>query len=230
MCRTIWFVVFVTILCIGSANGALVRLAGSDGSQPFSVTYNGGYLPLIFEIFNETDAILNAVIWQLDLEILGTPNSVGHLYFEDVKAPPDSLFGPVPGPLSVFVDTNTHIVVFDADVVNSEGQSIPTQASRNIVELSLIAEPGAHGDFELRMRGFDPALPTGGSSLLEAGDPLPEPFNNPISEVAGSVRLGAISVALVPEPATCWSFLIWPAAASNFRRIRSVKHRTCENC
>jgi hypothetical protein len=222
-------VVWFGILPI-NATAALVQLAGTNASTPFTIsTANEPVEPLslLMQIDNNSDDAINIAIWQLDLDLRGLSESIGRLVFTEVKAPPDGLFEPVPGPLGSLMDPSEHILVFDGDLVNPDGRSIPPHTARNIVELFLRADPGTRGEFQLIMNLLDPLSPTNGSSYLKAGEPLPTPFGNSTHANGDGILLGSIIVSSIPEPCTDLHLLIgilvgalWGRARRSLKRPR----------
>lgn len=203
MIRSLYFAVVIAVFLTSEIKAALVQLEGSVGPQPFSVSYSSTAtepLSFVLQILNDTETTLNALIWQLELELVGIAGSTAEVFFEEPVSPPNGLFDPIPGPISLFFGTNSHLLIFDGDLLSGTGRQIFPGEARNIVELFVSAQPGATGDFELRMRGFDPIAPTEGSSLLESEESIPKSFANGTAAIGGTFLLGTISISDVPEP------------------------------
>jgi hypothetical protein len=223
MYRSLGIAVVLGGIVSHQAEGAIVQLANSGGSQPVSIVYNAaaaGSLRLIFQIFNETPLPINALIWQLDLELIPAPGAIGNSHFQSAESPPNPIFPPVPGIVSVYVGSDQHLIAFDGDIFNENGQLIPSMVARNILELAIVADAGASGDFELWMNGPDPLMPTIGSSLLESGGLLPEPFGNQISGERQAALLATISIVAVPEASACGLVLIAAIAVARSHHRR----------
>jgi hypothetical protein len=185
-----------------TAFGAIIRVA--DGSLPPPiVVYSSLDQPksLMLEMFNETDHVVNVVVWQLDLTIVGLPGSVGELQIQSAGPPDDGLFDPVPGPIGF--EFGGSFLVFDGDPLSETGGPIPIQTPKNIVELVIAGTEDVHGMFELRMNDIDPSNPAGGSSFIAAGGILPTKYDNAPSSTANQLLIGSILIGpTIPEPSS----------------------------
>jgi hypothetical protein len=172
---------------------------GFEGSSlPFTVTYDqavqSSFVPVL-QVVNETDASVMVLSWQLELEIRPLPGSQGELLFHRVAAPPNSLFGQDPGPISDLMDPSNSILAFDADTMDFDGEPVPEHMARNILELTLVATSDAAGPFQLVMPEFDPGNPDTSPSWFEADGVEPVAFENSVaSAFVGFVLLGTINV------------------------------------
>ena len=85
--------------------------------MPFAINYQRNLMPSvnpILQLINSSDDV-HVFAWQLQLEILPAVGSVGELLFDATSAPPDSLFGQDPGPISFLEDPGNTVMAFDAE-------------------------------------------------------------------------------------------------------------------
>jgi len=214
-----------TLLSAGPLMAASIQLEGENGTFTFAMTRAQSESPfsIVLQVYN-ADADLTLAIWQLELELRPTASAVGELKFGSTFAPPMSLFGEFPGPLSDLAGPNPHVNIFDGDLVGM-GQSIPHDAARNIVGLTLEAAEGTIGTFQLVMPIPDLNAPTQGSSYLPFGADEPVPFtNHSASNFDGYLLLGSITVQSVPESSAVQLFIIAMAVLAPSFRIRGIDY------
>jgi hypothetical protein len=88
-----------------------------------------------------------------------------------------------------------NILISDADMTEPfEGEQVFPSTARNILQLTVAADLGVSGAFQLIMRGFDPDT-LEGSSWIDAQSGLPMSFGNDTeSAKAGFILLGTVDV------------------------------------
>jgi hypothetical protein len=202
MCRNLWLSL---ALSIGLTSQLFALSIGQSGSSsPFVISFDGNAqssYELILQAVNESQTDAAVVAWQLDLELQPLPGSQGALLFQNAEAPPNSLFGQTPGPMTDLAEPSAAVFAFDSDSVDFEGEVVAGQSFRNILQLSLAASPNSVGSFQLVTPVFDPQNPDTGSAWFAAGAAEPEPFGNSSpGQSAGFTLLGTINVTQASSP------------------------------
>jgi hypothetical protein len=186
---------------LASCTSALsIRDVGGSSTMPFEFTYQDLQIPLeiALEIANDSEIDESVLGWQLELNLQALdPAQQGALQFNDVAAPPDSLFGPTPGPQSnpVVPPPSDVIFVADADMTEAFGQSIPQHSARNILQLTLVANLNTAGSFQLVMPEAVDLEQDSSWFDADENDFGPKPFENSApSAFSGFILLGTIHV------------------------------------
>lgn len=220
------FITFLTLLPAPNVFALTIRHPSQNDSIPFEITYQQGVqssVDIVLQLFNDEDLPVSILSWQLDLSLDPANDAQGNLLFESVTAPADSLFGQLPGPLAVppLPAPNDKVFIIDGDP-DFSGVEILQQTTRNVVTLTLVADPDAAGAFQLVTPQFDPLSPDAGSSWFPSGELEPRAFGNAYpSELSGHVLLGTVYVLSVPEPTSrrmAFALLICEVVAVPFQR------------
>lgn len=200
MCRGLYLTMLLVCFPISST---LALSIGYDGSSiPFTYQQNvqTSFEPVL-QVVNDSGVSVVVLSWQLELEVRPLQGAQGELLFQSAGTPPNSLFGQVPGPLSDLSSPRSMVLAFDGDTTDFDGEPVPNQMARNILQLTLVATPDAAGTFQLVMPEFDPANPDIGSSWFEADGFEPVGFDNSApSAFPGFVLLGTINVHQASAP------------------------------
>ena len=183
---------------------ALAISIGNAGlALPFDFNYFQSAPPPgpVLQVVNDSGTAAVVLSWQLQLELRPLPGAQGDLLFESIGTPPDSLFGNMPGPTSDLTTASSTILAFDQDTTGFNGEPVPDQSARNIVQLNLVATPNAAGSFQLIMPEFDGGSPEVGSSWLPVDGFEPVGFENAsASAFPGFVLVGTINVIQPIQP------------------------------
>jgi len=196
MRRSFYLSTVLTYLLSSNLFGISIGTEGT--SSPFIVTYDeslqSSFEPIL-QVVNNSEVGVLILSWQLELEIRPLSGAQGELSFHSAHAPPSSLFGQEPGPTSDLTSPADHVLAFDADTAEFDGEEVPAHTARNILQLTMIATPNAAGTFQLVMPEFDAENPENGSSWFEADGFQPVAFDNAASsDFPGFVLLGTINV------------------------------------
>jgi hypothetical protein len=193
-------VVLVTLMVYLWALNVMAMSVGYENSiTPFTIDYSPqsqAAVDSVLQLINDDNAAAVVLSWQLQLEIRPLSGAHGHVLFQSVSTPPDSLFGDNPGPTSDLNGAASTLLGFDADTTTFTGVSISQQSARNIIRLSMQASSDASGSFQILMARWDPASPNDGSSWFPADANDPVAFNN--SANSGDPRfvlLGAVNIS-----------------------------------
>jgi hypothetical protein len=202
MSRLVCFV----ILLSGSASTAMalsIRESGSESTTPFelNIPQAPSSIGLALQVDNDATSQLTVLAWQLELELLPLEGAIGTLSFLAIDAPPSPLFVQEADPMSIpeLPPPTPNILVSDADMTEPfEGEQVFPSTARNILQLTIAADLGGSGAFQLIMRNFDPDT-FEGSSWIDAQSGLPTAFDNDSeSAKAGHQLLGTINVGKLP--------------------------------
>ena len=200
MSRLVYFV----ILLSGSDSTAMALSVGDNGSvTPFELSLPQGpsSVDVTLQVNNDATTQVTVLAWQLELELLPLDGAIGTLSFSAIDAPPSPLFVQEADPMSIpeLPPDTPNILVSDADVTEPfEGEHVLPSTARNILQLTIAADAGASGAFQLIMREFDPDT-FEGSSWIDAQSSLPTAFDNDSeSAKAGHRLLGTINVGKLP--------------------------------
>jgi hypothetical protein len=177
---------------------------GYASLQPFDVSFQQDSnltIDLLLQIVNGGDSAASIVSWQLELTLYPLAGSRGAVLFSQVAAPPDSLFGNQHGPLVQPQGLSGHISVSDADYDDFSGVQLEPQGVRNVIALTMSANQGCSGNFELIARAFDASAPDFGSSWFPTGASEPQGFENEApSSVTGFMLIGTIRIQSSLQP------------------------------
>jgi Dockerin type I domain len=191
---------YLSMLLLSGLSSHVFGLSmGYEGSAlPFTVTYDqtvqSSWAPVL-QVVNEAGADVLVLSWQLELEVRALEGTHGELLFHSTVAPPDALFGQEPGPISNLTNPSDKLIAFDGDTTEFDGEPVPAQTARNILELTIMATSEAAGTFQLVMPEFDAEHPDSGASWFEPEGVEPVAFENfHPSAFPGFVLLGSIYV------------------------------------
>lgn len=178
--------------------GMIVAVDGQNPNAPFAFTFtqNGGLtFDLTLQAFNESAEPGTMLGWLTALQIHPAIGSHGTLEFQAVSAPPDSMFGLIPGPLSDLMPPSDHLTASDADTGAFTGVTFAPGDLHNMVQLSLGASSNAAGTFELITQTYDPMMQDFGASWFPADAEEPVAFGNSApSSLPGFILLGTVVI------------------------------------
>lgn len=195
------FLVSATLLVAlpQSGSGMLVAVDGQTPNAPFSFTFtqNGGVtFDMTLQAFNESLEPATMLGWLATLRINPAGGSHGTLAFQAVSAPPDSMFGMIPGPISDLMPPSDHLTASDADTGAFTGVTFEPGDLRNMLQLSLGASSNAAGTFEIITQTYDPMMQDLGASWFPADAEGPTGFGNSTpSSLPGYILLGTVEIA-----------------------------------
>jgi|GEM_PF-3649589 len=204
--------VFLLILCSGlllpsHAWAVLIRVDGSNGGNPPTFSHNASSpVPLLVDVQLQNDAAVAELIllWQLSLEVVGTPQSTGDVQIVGFADPTSPFFpsllsniGTPGGP-----PPNTQVTFQAADVppdtMTPPGRFVSPGAAHDLLTLELSSSNQAQGTFQLVLAPFNPLNPQNGSNWLGAALG-PQAYNNNTTP-GGSIVLA--NIEFIPEPST----------------------------
>lgn len=182
-------------LLVSSAFALSIRTEGSGSAGTFEVTYQDLQTPLVIvlQVANDSASTVSVLSWQLiDLELRPLAGAQGNLLFQAATAPPDSLFGQIPGPNSDLTSPSARVSASDVDP-NFVGEPLTQNSSRNILQLAVGATPGTSGAFQLVIPLADD--PEVDSSWFDLDEGTAKAFgNSAASAFPGLILLGTINV------------------------------------
>jgi hypothetical protein len=200
MCRALY--VSMLLMCTSTCDALGLSIAIDGSSMPFTVTHQQlvqQSLEQIIQVVNDSGNGVTVLSWQLQLEIRPLAGSQGEVLFDTATTPPESLFGQSPGPISDLANPSNTILAFDSDTTDFDGELVPDQMSRNILQISHLPIPDTVGTFQLIMPEFDADNPESGSSWFAADAFAPVAFaNSTPSGFDGFVLLGTINITQGP--------------------------------
>lgn len=195
---------YFLVLLSGSASTAMALSIGENGSvTPFELALPQGpsSVDVTLQVNNDAASQVTVLAWQLELELLPLNGAIGTLSFSAIDAPPSPLFVQEAHPMSIpeLPPDAPNILVSDADLTEPfEGEQVLPSTARNILQLTITADLGASGAFQLIMREFDPDT-FEGSSWIDAQSSLPAAFDNDSESAKAEFRLlGTINVGRLP--------------------------------
>ena len=180
-----------------------LSIGENDSETPFELALPQGpsSANVTLQVNNDAASQVTVLAWQLELELLPLEGAIGTLSFSAIDAPPSPLFVQEADPMSLpeLPPDAPNILVSDADLTEPfEGEHVFPSTARNILQLTIAADLGVSGAFQLIMREFNPDT-FEGSSWIDAQSGLPTTFDNDSESAKTGFRLlGTISVGRLP--------------------------------
>lgn len=182
--------------------------------------------PFVFRLVNHTGTTDELAGWQLSIEVIPAAAATGTVQVDSVAAPDAYLLAAG----SSAIATPTSLPAARVESINDLsffGAAVPPSPGGSLLQIGFVASSDASGQFDVAVipGEFNSAW---FSSDFQTRDFVNVPFNGPGPVTVGSVSIGDIGGAVVPEPSSLFIMAGVFGVAGGLHRMtqrRAHRHR-----